>query len=93
MSEDSNALDQIQEHRAQIDEIDKQLVGLLNERTKHSLAIRALKPDARMGLYDPKREEEIFDKLYEFNDGPLYNDNLRQIYVGILKVMKEMPSL
>lgn len=93
MSEDNKAFAEIQEHRAQIDEIDKKIVELLNERTQHSLAIRSLKPGARMGLYDPKREEEIFDKLYSFNEGPLYNDNLREIYVGILRVMKEMPSL
>lgn len=93
MSDQSNAFEQIAEHRAQIDEIDKQLVSLINERTKHSLAIRELKPDAKMGLYDPKREEEIFAKLYGFNEGPLYNDNLREIYQGILKVMKEIPSL
>lgn len=93
MPEENNAIAQIEEHRIQIDEIDKQLVALLNERTKHSLAIRDLKPGARMGLYDPKREEEIFAKVYGFNEGPLYNDNLREIYQGILKVMKEIPSL
>lgn len=93
MSEESTAFAKIEEHRAQIDEIDKQLVALLNERTKQSLAIRDLKPDARMGLYDPKREEDIFAKVYGFNEGPLYNDNLREIYQGILKVMKEIPSL
>lgn len=93
MSEENKVVEKIAEHRAKIDEIDKQIVTLLNERTKHSLAIRELKPEARMGLYDPKREEEIFAKLYGFNEGPLYNDNLREIYQGILKVMKEIPSL
>ena len=38
----------------------KNLVALLNERAGYSLDIRALKPSAHMGLYDPKREEEIF---------------------------------
>lgn len=93
MSEENTAVAKIEEHRAQIDEIDKQIVALLNERTLQSLAIRDLKPDARMGLYDPKREEDIFTKVYGFNEGPLYNDNLREIYQGILKVMKEIPSL
>lgn len=93
MSDQNNAVGKIAEHRALIDEIDKQIVTLINERTKHALAIRELKPDAHMGLYDPKREEEIFTKLYDFNEGPLYNDNLREIYQGILKVMKEIPSL
>ena len=50
----------IAEIRARIDQIDCQLVALLNERAQCSLDIRALKPSAKWGLYDPKREEEIF---------------------------------
>lgn len=92
MPDEKSSLEQIQEHRAQIDEIDEQLVKLLNERASHSLAIRALKPDARMGLYDPKREEEIFTRIEGLNEGPLYNANLREIYATILKVMKETPG-
>ncbi len=93
MSEENSAFQQIQQHRDQIDELDQQIVALLNERAGHSLAIRALKPGANMGLYDPKREEEIFKKIENFNEGPLYNDYLREIYSTILKVMKETPSV
>ena len=92
MSQENEAFAEIEKHREQIDAIDKQLVHLLNERAGHSLDIRALKPDAHMGLYDPKREEEIFVKLSSYNEGPLYNENLVEIYRGILKVMKEVPS-
>jgi chorismate mutase len=76
--------------RVRVDEIDRQIVGLLNERAKLSLEIRALKPQARMALYDPKREEQIFAKLAACNEGPLYGDNLREIYEAILHVMKEL---
>ena len=93
MSVASNVLKQIEEHRAKIDEIDKQIVELLNKRAGHSLVIRGLKPGANMGLYDPRREEEIFEKVDGFNNGPLYNENLREIYACILKVMKETPSV
>ena len=93
MSEASTVLEKIEEHRAKIDEIDKQLVALLNKRAGHSLVIRGLKPGAHLGLYDPKREEEIFAKLNSYNEGPLYNENLREIYASILKVMKETPSV
>lgn len=92
MTETNEAVAEIEQHRQQIDALDRQIVQLLNERAGHSLAIRALKPDAHMGLYDPKREEEIFDRLNSYNDGPLYNENLTEIYRGILKVMKEVPS-
>lgn len=92
MPEINENFEMIQQHRAQIDELDRQIVALLNERAGHSLAIRALKPGAKMGLYDPAREEEIFGKVDQFNEGPMYNDNLRDIYATILKVMKEMPA-
>jgi chorismate mutase len=90
MTEDTQAQELIAGHRARIDEIDCQLVRLLNERAAESLAIRALKPQVHWGLYDPKREEEIFANLASCNDGPLYAENLREIYEAILHVMKEM---
>lgn len=93
MPEESKSLVEIEAHRAKIDEIDQQIVALLNKRAGHSLVIRGLKPGARMGLYDPKREEEIFARVNSYNEGPLYNENLREIYEAILKVMKETPSV
>ncbi|MDZ4655808.1 MAG: chorismate mutase [Coriobacteriia bacterium] len=80
----------IAELRAQIDQVDCRIVKLLNERAGLALAIRELKPMVNWGLYDPKREEEIFTQLSARNDGPLYDDNLRDIYEAILHVMKEL---
>lgn len=76
--------------RMRIDEIDCQVVKLLNERAALALEIRALKPQAKMALYDPQREEQIFAKLAACNEGPLYDDNLREIYEAVLHVMKEL---
>lgn len=92
MSEKNDAFEQIEAYRIKIDEVDQKLVALLNERAGYSLDIRALKPDAHMGLYDPKREEEIFERICSYSEGPLYNENLVEIYRGLLKVMKEVPS-
>jgi len=80
----------IDELRNGIDAIDCKVVELLNERARIALEIRALKPQAQLGLYDPKREEEIFAHLASCNSGPLYGDNLREIYGAILHVMKEL---
>ncbi len=90
MNKQPQAQEQIEQHRARIDEIDCELVRLLNARAAESLAIRALKPQVHWGLYDPKREEEIFAHLAACNQGPLYAENLREIYETILHVMKEM---
>ena len=86
----AEAAAEIAAHRARIDEIDCEIVRLLNARATESLAIRALKPQVHWGLYDPKREEEIFTNLGTCNTGPLYAENLREIYEAILHVMKEM---
>jgi chorismate mutase len=88
--EHDDALSSIDELRAQIDVLDEQLVRLLNQRAAHALAIRALKPKAQMGLFDPRREEEIFERVAALNAGPLYGDDLRAIYATILRVSKEM---
>ncbi|MDI6901308.1 MAG: chorismate mutase [Anaerosomatales bacterium] len=82
--------ERIAELRAQIDQVDCRLVKLLNERAELALAIRELKPKVNWGLYDPKREEQIFGNLSACNDGPLFDDNLREIYEAVLHVMKEL---
>ena len=92
MAEDTN-IAKIEEIRGEIDVLDKQIVELLNQRAIHSLQIRDLKPGANLGLYDPRREEEILSKISQYNSGPLYGEHLREIYTTILKVMKEAPSL
>ena len=63
MSERDSSLAEIQEHRAKIDEIDKQIVALLNKRAGHSLVIRGLKPGAHLlsliHISEPTRQAEI----------------------------------
>ncbi|MDR3053137.1 MAG: chorismate mutase [Coriobacteriales bacterium] len=90
MPDQDDALKSIEEHRQRIDSIDAQIVDLLNQRATEALAIRSLKPSAQLGLFDPRREEEIFERLAQVNNGPLYGDDLRTIYSVILKVSKEM---
>ncbi len=85
-----SARERINELRGSIDEIDCRIVDLLNDRAKLALEIRGLKPQVNLGLYDPKREEEIFTRLAACNKGPLFGDNLREIYEAILHVMKEL---
>ena len=46
----------IVEHRKSIDKLDAQLIKLLNERTKHVLAIGEMKVKAGEEIYAPHRE-------------------------------------
>src|SRR5271165_7121104 len=74
----------IPEHRQAIDRLDAQIVRLLNERTKHVLAIGAMKLKAGEEIYAPHRERAVFKRICELNQGPMTEDQLRAIYREIM---------
>ncbi|MHB8841922.1 MAG: chorismate mutase [Candidatus Aquicultor sp.] len=88
MSDD--AMRQIEELRKQIDDIDREIVQKLNARAELALKIRVFKAQSNLPLYDPGREENIFQKITSANNGPLYDDDLRGIYETILHTMKSL---
>lgn len=92
MPDTNHARMELEQHRAAIDAIDKQLVALLDARAGHSLAIRRLKPTLGMSLYDRAREDEIFDRVASYSDTTLHERGLHEIYETLLKVMKENPA-
>jgi chorismate mutase/prephenate dehydratase len=72
------------EHRQAIDLLDAQIVRLLNERTRHVLAIGELKLKAGEEIYAPHRERVVLDRVCKLNHGPLANEQLRAIYREIM---------
>jgi chorismate mutase len=81
---------QLDELRAQIDEKDAELVRVIEDRAKIVMRIRDLKAAHHVAVYDPRREEEIFQKITSASDGTMYSDALRDIYDCILRHMKEL---
>jgi chorismate mutase len=76
--------------RAQVDEKDAEMVRVLEDRAKIAIQIQRLKAEHNVAVYDPRREEEIFQKITAASDGTLYSDALRDIYDCILRHMKEL---
>ena len=74
----------IPEHRKAIDKFDTQLVKLLNERTKHVLAIGEIKRKAGEEIYAPHRERTVLQRICRKNHGPITNESLRAIYREIM---------
>src|ERR1041385_4817073 len=72
------------EHRQSIDRLDKQIVALLNERTKHVLEIGAIKIKAGEEIYSPHRELAVLERLCKLNQGPITNESLRAIYREVM---------
>jgi chorismate mutase / prephenate dehydratase len=72
------------EHRQAIDQLDAQIVKLLNERTRHVLAIGEIKLKAGEEIYAPHRERAVFERVCAHNAGPMTNEQLRSIYREIM---------
>ena len=74
----------LSDHRQAIDRLDAKIVRLLNERTRHVLAIGEIKLKAGEEIYAPHRERAVFDRVCGHNAGPITNEQLRAIYREIM---------
>ena len=78
----------LQEYRVTIDEIDRRLVALLNERTVIVESIGRVKGEAQLPVYEPRREDQVFANIAAANRGPIGNDAVRRIFERIIDEMR-----
>ena len=64
--------------RLEIDDVDRRLVALLNERTRVVERVGDIKQQVALPVYDPKREEQVFQNSAAANQGPLPDAALRR---------------
>jgi chorismate mutase len=81
---------EIADWRKRIDELDLKLVILLNQRAAAARAIGQLKHQLGLPVYEPKREDEIFENIRRANTGPLPDRDLLQLYERIIDVMRKL---
>ena len=80
----------IADWRKKIDEIDRKLVELLNQRAHAAREIGRLKKNTNLPIYEPERERIVFANVQEVNQGPLPGRDLAQIYERIMDVMRKL---
>jgi chorismate mutase-like protein len=73
--------------RAKIDALDARIIALLNERARVVQEVGHIKQQAGLSIVDPKRAEEVLQRIASKNQGPLPNENLRRIYERIVAEM------
>lgn len=74
----------IDDWRRKIDEIDKQLVQLLNERSQCVVEIGRIKRGTGEALYQPDREHRVLDAAVRASHGPLPDAAIRRLFERIL---------
>lgn len=74
----------MEDWRRRIDEIDRELIQLLNERSQCALEIGKLKRRNSIPIYQPEREREVLENAERANGGPLADTAIRRLFERIL---------
>lgn len=74
----------LQNLRRKIDNIDKNITLLLNQRAQVAKNVGKLKRYSGSSVYVPDREAKIYENILKRNTGPLSNDALKAIYREIM---------
>ncbi len=70
--------------RRRIDEIDRTVLELLNERAVCANRIGAIKKKLGMPVYVPSREEQVLQNVSGSNAGPLPDESVRRLFERII---------
>lgn len=80
----------LDEFRVLIDDVDRRIVELLNERTRVVENIGRVKREGGIPVYEPKREEQVFANITCVNRGPLDTAAVRRIFERIIDEMRQI---
>lgn len=82
--------------RADLDELDKRLVLLINDRARLVQRIGKAKAQAGLRVYAPDRERQVLDRIRKLNSGPLDDRAIHLIYRELMSaslVLEKSPRI
>ena len=80
----------ISDWRNKIDQLDIEIVRLISQRAAAARAIGELKRTADLPVYEPRREQDVFNRVRSANPGPLADADLLHVYERIIDVMRTL---
>ncbi|MGB9177759.1 MAG: chorismate mutase [Pyrinomonadaceae bacterium] len=82
----------IEDLRAEIDDIDRKLILLLNERARIAVEVGAMKKAAALPVYDPAREQKVLDHVRQANVGPLDDRAITELFCLIIRESRRVET-
>jgi len=87
------AVESLEQYRVAIDALDLRLLELLNERTRIVEQIGRVKRGAKLPIYEPRREEQVFENITSHNGGPLTPAGVKRIFERIIDEMRTIQRI
>lgn len=79
----------LQEERNKIDEIDKQIVKLFEERMETASKIAKVKKENNMEIFDSSRENLVIEKVKSYLENKELEKYLEKFYLNLMGVSKD----
>ena len=83
----------IEDWRRRIDDIDRKLLELLNERSRCAIEIGKIKRAQNVGVHDPERESEILRRMKAENRGPLDEEGLQRLFEQVIGECRRIETI
>ena len=74
----------IDDLRIKIDQLDQELLRIFNQRAGLALQIVHVKKELDLPVYNPDREQYIFDKMQQLNPGPLDDQAIKRMFERVI---------
>src|ERR1039458_1941794 len=87
------ARSRLEDLRILIDDVDRRVVELLNDRTRVVEEIGRVKRQAALPIYEPKREDQVFANVAQSNQGPMTHEALRGIFERVIDEMRKIQRM
>ncbi|MRR15180.1 MAG: prephenate dehydratase [Deltaproteobacteria bacterium] len=69
---------------------DRELIKLLNDRSRISVKIGQVKGRTGREVYDPAQEARVLDYLHDLNEGPLSDRQITSIYREVISASRDL---
>lgn len=79
----------LEKQRKRIDEIDRELVRLFEERTNTVEEVAEIKLENSMEVLDSGREKIVIEKVQSYLENPELQNELGDLYNNILRISRE----
>jgi chorismate mutase len=80
--------DPLADARRRIDDVDRRIVDLLNERARVVDEISRIKKARHLAVSDPRRFQEVVEKAAAYGKGPLPAESVKHIYQRLVEEMQ-----
>ena len=78
--------------RERINQVDRRILALLNERVAYVLNLAPLKRREGIPIHEPGRERQVLETLKTENQGPLSDDAVCRIFEAVMSEMRAVQT-